>query len=224
MTKYTLTRSKRKTIGLYIKDGNLEIRTPLYCPQSEIDRFITLKEKWINDKLYISRKHARQKANFSLSYGNYISFRGILYPLAAKTGDKSGFDGECFYFPPMLKPDLLRDACINVYHSLAKKHLKDRVKEYAEQMGVTPASVKINNAKGRWGSCSSQKSLNFSWRLIMAEDDVIDYVVVHELAHIIEMNHSQKFWAVVDSVLPDYLERKSQLKKLQIKLVTEDWG
>ncbi|MDR2568929.1 MAG: M48 family metallopeptidase, partial [Oscillospiraceae bacterium] len=74
-----------------------------------------------------------------------------------------------------------------------------------------------------WGSCSAKKSLNFSWRLIMADEDVIDYVVVHELAHLIEMNHSVRFWAVVERVLPDYRERQKWLRELQRKLNVEDW-
>ena len=90
-------------------------------------------------------------------------------------------------------------------------------------MGVTPIAVKINSAMRRWGSCSSRMSLNFSWRLIMADDAIIDYVVVHELAHIKEMNHSARFWAVVESVLPDFRERKRKLKELQSRLSGEDW-
>jgi len=105
-----------------------------------------------------------------------------------------------------------------------KAHIANRVAAYAAQMNVTPAVIKIKNAMKRWGSCSSKKSLNFSWRLIMADDSIIDYVVVHELAHLLEMNHSARFWAVVDGVLPDYPARKLKLKELQKKLANEDWG
>ena len=91
-------------------------------------------------------------------------------------------------------------------------------------MSVTPSAVRINGAKTRWGSCSGKKSINFSWRLIMASDDVIDYVVVHELAHLLELNHSARFWAVVEKILPDCRERRKQLRELQKRLATEDWG
>ena len=86
-----------------------------------------------------------------------------------------------------------------------------------------PSAVKINGAKTRWGSCSSKKSINFSWRLIKADDDVIDYVVVHELSHITEMNHSPNFWAIVENILLDYRERKVKLKRLQKRLSMENW-
>jgi len=75
----------------------------------------------------------------------------------------------------------------------------------------------------RWGSCSSRGSLNFSWRIMMADDAVIDYVVVHELAHLVEMNHSPRFWAVVAGVLPDYSKRRARLRLLNKKLEGEDW-
>jgi predicted metal-dependent hydrolase len=106
---------------------------------------------------------------------------------------------------------------------LAKTHISERAGRFSEQMNVSPSAVKINGAKTRWGSCSASKSLNFSWRLLLADDDVIDYVVVHELAHITEMNHSARFWEVVADVLPDYKERQKCLKKLQKRLSVEDW-
>jgi len=115
--------------------------------------------------------------------------------------------------PPGLSPDEIKAACIQIYRILAKRDLTNRVFDFAKQMSVMPTVVKINSVKTRWGSCSSKKSLNFSWRLIMADDDVIDYVVVHELAHIIEMNHSQKFWAIVENILPDY-QRQSRVENV----------
>jgi len=114
--------------------------------------------------------------------------------------------------------------CSQIYRLKAKEYIPSRVKEISKSMGVTPATIKINGAKTRWGSCSSLKSINFSWRLMMAEDAVIDYVVVHGLAHLIEMNHSPRFWAIVERIVPDYKERQIQLKNLQKKLSVENWG
>ena len=74
-------------------------------------------------------------------------------------------------------------------------------------MGVSVTNLKINSAKTRWGSMSGKKSVNFSWRLILADDNIIDVVVVHELAHIKQMNHSDKFWAEIEKILPDWRER-----------------
>ena len=224
MIEYKLTRSKRKTIGLYIKNGTLEVRVPTKCSQAEIDRLITSKESWIISNLAKSKLREDAKNAFSLNYGDKILFRGNLHQIIEKVGTKAGFDGEYFYLPKELESSQIKEMCIKIYRQLAKIHITEKVLTYSKQMGITPAAIKINNAKTRWGSCSIRKSLNFSWRLIMADDGVIDYVVVHELAHIFEMNHSHRFWAVVESVLPDYQERQARLKMLQKRLANEDWN
>jgi len=123
-----------------------------------------------------------------------------------------------------LPPEEIKLAVIRVYRRIAKEVLADKVIAYAKIMGFLPVDVKINGAKTRWGSCSGKNSINFSWRLIMADEATIDYVVVHELAHIKEHNHSDRFWAIVTSVAPDYKQRRAQLKELQKRLEVEDWG
>ena len=99
---------------------------------------------------------------------------------------------------------------------MAEKVIPERVAFYADIMGVKPAAVKIGGAKTRWGSCSAKNSLNFSWRLMLGDLYVIDYVACHEVCHIKEHNHSMKFWKLVADVMPDYKERRKKLKELQI--------
>lgn len=221
--EYTLIRSKRKTAALCIRDGGVEIRAPLKMPKRDIDLFVASKEKWITDKLAICAERTKQREDFCLHYGDTVLYRGRQYTILEKDGNRVGFDGENFFVPRDLSPEQIKHACVQVYRMLAKRDLTEKTLAFAKQMSVMPSAVKVNGAKARWGSCSAKKGLNFSWRLIMAEDAVIDYVVVHELAHITEMNHSQRFWAIVESVLPDYRERKSHLKELQKRLGGEDW-
>ena len=223
MHEYTLIRTKRKTIALHIKDGAVEVRAPLKMPKTDIDKFVVSKEKWIKDKLAQSNERAKRRENFTLNYGDTALYLGKEYPITARSGDRVGFSDEQFYLPPNLSPERIKAAVVQIYKMLAKRDLTDKVIGFAKQMNVTPIAVKINSAKTRWGSCSHKKSLNFSWRLIMADDDVVDYVVVHELAHITEMNHSERFWAIVESVLPDYKERQNQLKELTRRLGVEGW-
>ena len=90
--------------------------------------------------------------------------------------------------------------------------IQERVTRYANIMGVSYVSVKMSNAKSRWGSCSTKNNLNFAWRLVMCPISVIDYVVVHELSHIEYRNHSQAFWARVKTVLPNYREQQDWLR------------
>jgi len=221
--EYNLIRSKRKTLGLYIRGGVLEVRAPLKMPKHEIEKFIVSKEKWITNKLAHSQEQVRSSEKFQLDYGDSVLYLGNEYPVISKVGNRVGFENG-FYVPPNLSSEEIRSACVQIYRMLAKRDITNRVIEFSKQMGVTPTAVKINGAKTRWGSCSSRKSLNFSWRLIMADSDVVDYVVAHELAHLIEMNHSQKFWTIVENTLPDYRQRKQRLRELNKRLAKEDWG
>jgi predicted metal-dependent hydrolase len=223
MIAYTLIRSRRRTAAIHIKNGAVEVRAPLRMPKREIDQFVTAKEKWIKEHLAQSLVSAEKRQAFVLNYGDSVTLRGKEYPVAARDGKRTGFDGEQFYLPPELSSEQIKYIIGQLYRRLAKMHLCERVGHYAEQMKLVPSAVKINGAKTRWGSCSTKKSLNFSWRLMMADEAVIDYVVVHELAHIAELNHSARFWKVVADVLPDYKERQKQLKELQKRLNTEDW-
>lgn len=96
---------------------------------------------------------------------------------------------------------------------LAKKIFAQKCREYAEIMGVTYGRITIREQKTRWGSCSAAGNLNFNWRLVEMPEEIIDYLVVHELAHRREMNHSKAFWAIVEQTLPDYKVRREWLRK-----------
>jgi predicted metal-dependent hydrolase len=223
MIDYTLKRARRKTLALYIRDGGAEVRAPLRMPKRDIDKFVASRAQWIDDKLAESRARAEERDAFTLRYGDALALCGATYPIVAREGTRAGFDGERFFLPPNLTSERIKFACVQIYRRLAKIRLTERVSHFARAMRVAPTAVKVSGAKSRWGSCSAKKSLNFSWRLLMADPAVIDYVVVHELAHITEMNHSARFWAIVEAVLPDYRERRNRLKALHQRLAREDW-
>lgn len=100
----------------------------------------------------------------------------------------------------------------------AKELLPKRVEHFAGIMGVAPAGITVTAAKTRWGSCSAKDKLSFSYRLMLLPDEQVDYIVVHELAHIREKNHSPRFYAVVERYMPDYKERQARLRELQASL------
>jgi len=189
----------------------------------DINRFVESKEKWIRARLAKSRQQAAKREAFTLDYGDKVLYRGREYPIAAREGKRAGFDGTAFLLPPNLAPEQIKAGCVKIYRALAKHDLDARTLAFAGLMGTRPSAVRINSAKTRWGSCSANKNINFSWRLIMADDDVIDYVIVHELAHLAEMNHSPRFWAVVERVLPDFSVRRKRLHELQKRLAAENW-
>ena len=98
------------------------------------------------------------------------------------------------------------------YKQFAKKHITARVKQIADIFGYKYASVKINSAKTRWGSCSMRGSLNFSWRLVIMPEEMIDYVIVHELVHLEIKDHSKRFYARMSELMPDHKRREKWLK------------
>lgn len=221
---YNIIRSKRKTVAIHIlPEGIVEVRAPIKMPQSEIGRFVKSKELWIQEKLLLVKEQCSSKASFHLDYGDHVLVKGKEYPIVSMPGNRTGFDGTRFHIMPGLNSMQIKDACVHIYKRYAKQVLTEKTLKYASEMGVMPSKIKISSARTRWGSCSGKKSINFSWRLIMAEDHVIDYVVVHELAHLKEMNHSPRFWAIVKDVLPDCNDRKLLLKALQKRLGGEDW-
>jgi len=221
---YILTRSKRKTVAVYIHNGIVDVRAPLNMSKREIDRFIISKEKWIADKLMQSIYRVNARDWFTLDYGDTVALRGKQVTITAQLIDFAWYDDENFYLPPGLSSEHIKGSCIQIYNTIADTVLKDKTAFFAKKMSVEPSGVRINNAKTRWGSCSAKKSINYSWRLIMADDDVIDYVIVHELAHLLEMNHSKKFWDIIKQILPDYKDRRVRLKELQHRLGLEDWN
>ncbi len=100
-----------------------------------------------------------------------------------------------------------------IYRKAAREYFPKRVSHYARMLGVTYGKISIRDQKTRWGSCSSEGNLSFNWRLILAPPDVLDYVVIHELCHRKEMNHSKEFWALVESHMPEYKERRKWLRE-----------
>jgi predicted metal-dependent hydrolase len=110
------------------------------------------------------------------------------------------------------RPRVLSEAEKDTYRALARRIIPERVRYYSELTGLRPGKVRINNAKKRWGSCGARGSLNFPWRLVLTSPEVIDYVVVHELVHLVERNHSKRFWRRVEQILPDYRVRRKWLK------------
>ena len=221
---YTIKRLNRKTLALYIlKDGSLEVRAPKKLSESAISDFVLSKKDWILKNSERVQKQNIQKSEFSLKTGDFLLYKGREYEVLHKTGNSVGFDYINFYMPENTDFKLVKPALIKIYKNLAREEIAKKVEYYSKIMNTEYSGIKINSAKTRWGSCSGRNSLNFSWKLILADENTINYVVVHELAHTIEHNHSEKFWNIVKRFFPDYNESKKNLELLQKKLLTENW-
>lgn len=208
MPSYELIRSKRKTVAIQITaEAKVVVRAPLRLAQREIDAFVRQKSGWIEQHLTETQARAAKRENRGLDDG--LMLLGKQYPV--QRGKAATFDGERFWVPHG-EFEAIKPAIEALYCRLAEVVIQKRVAYYSLRMGLTPRCVKVNGAKKRWGSCSSENSLNFSWRLVLAPYAAVDYVVVHELAHIAQHNHSARFWQVVARELPDY---KSRIDLLQ---------
>ena len=209
-----IIRSKRKTISLQITDkATLIIKAPYEVSEQTIKDIIAKHAKWINKKReeILSRDPKFIKKEFVNGEGFLYLGKHYKLTIVDKQAEplvfKNGFFLSKAYLP------IAREVFVNWYRERAYEKISERVEWYAKKRGFKYNKINITNAQKRWGSCSAKGNLNFSWRLIMAPLCVIDYVVVHELVHLEEMNHSKSFWNKVKMLMPNYEKYKNWLKK-----------
>jgi len=212
-----LVRSKRKTLSLIVEtDGTLTVRAPLRMKEADIRRFIEDKEKWIKRKQAGARKDAPVQHNYM--DGETFLYLGKAIPLHIVSDQKPALVmGKSFKLTKSAQAQA-ETVFTAWYNKQARRVLSERVKHFARKYEYKVGKIRISSARTRWGSCSSKQTLSFTWRLVMAPLDVIDYVVVHELCHLEVRNHSKDFWAQVEAVLPDYKARRKWLKDNGVKL------
>lgn len=208
--EYKLIRSRRRTLAICIeRDGGVTVRAPLHMAKSIVEGFVAEKADWIKEKSSLMAEREARRKNFCVQEGDTLPLLGREYPVMF--GESVAFDGSCFTVCSgnyeTMKPQL-----VGLYHSLAEKFISERVSRFSRSTGWIPSGVRIGAANTSWGFCSGKNSLNFTWKLITAPPELVDYVVVHELAHTVEHNHSARFWKLVERVLPDYKQRRARLR------------
>ncbi|MDR3363807.1 MAG: M48 family metallopeptidase [Clostridiales Family XIII bacterium] len=231
MIEYKLVRSNRKTIALHITAKGLEVRAPLFMPAREIERFVKSKENWIDKHLDGAAQNSNPAGRFLPGYGDEVSFRGRKCRIVGSPGMgvskpgyvKGRYEDGMLLITEGLEQDSIRFVLSCILKREAGKHIPQRVRHCAALMGLRPDGVKITSAFGRWGSCSAKKRLNFAWMLMMADDETIDSVVIHELSHMIHMNHSPDFYKTVRAYCPAYDAQRKKLKELGRQIAREGW-
>jgi predicted metal-dependent hydrolase len=213
-----LIRSKRRTIALIIeRDGSFTVRAPLRASPAAIEAFIQQKEGWIaRTREKINSTQPTQKKQYA--DGEKFMLLGSFFDLKLVAPQRPSlrFDtGFTLSRTAQIKGELI---FTRWYKARAYEIISERVKQYSQQHGFTPKQVKISSAKTRWGSCGPNGTLNFTWRLVMAPLEVIDYVVVHELVHLRIKNHSSKFWKEVELICPEYKKQRKWLRENGEKL------
>lgn len=206
-----LVRSKRKTLALIVEtDGTLTVRAPLRMKEVDIRRFIEAKQDWISRKQAKTRDEAVVPRQYM--EGETFWYMGREVPLRIISTGKPALVMDGSFKLAKSAQSKAESVFITWYRKQARKVLTERVEFFARKHDFKFGKIRISSARTRWGSCSSKDTLSFTWRLVMAPLDVIDYVVVHELCHLKEMNHSKVFWAQVEAILPDYKRRRKWLK------------
>ncbi len=209
MDNVTYVRSRRRnSIGIQIKpDASVVVTIPYLLPKFFAERFLKEKEDWIREKRQLMQARLPQKAKSTYYY------LGKEYTLGVPTEPKELVEVGDKLYVASTNPSLIKKYLESWYKQQARKVIFSRVEHYAKIAGLSYRSIALTSAETRWGSCSSQKTLNFNWKLIMAPLEVIDYVVTHELAHLTEMNHSRSFWETVRKMYPLYREHRTWLKR-----------
>ncbi len=212
MAEVKIIRSKRKTISIIIEEnGSVIVRAPRFVTDKEIRNVLNEKKRWINDKVSLSIDKALEKSRMNSDGIMRVLFKGEEKIVNFIECDYIiRMDGDNININSRLQ-NAKRTVLTDFFKYHAYEYIAPKAHFYSKRMGLPFCNLKISNAKRRWGSCSSKGNINFAWRLIMAPEVVIDYVIIHEIAHISEMNHSERFWNIVET---NYSEYKSAISWL----------
>lgn len=210
-----IIKSKRKTIALEITDNaKLIVKAPFGVNNETINKVILKHKKWIEKK----KKDLEARDPKFVLPKEFVSGEGFLYlgkyyKLKILPNQEIPLKFENGFYLSKNSLSYAKEVFLDWYKRMAYEKISGRVKFYAQKRTIAYNKVNITNASKRWGSASGKGNLSFPWRLIMAPLQVIDYVVVHELVHLLEKNHTKSFWDKVKVLMPDYEKHKNWLKR-----------
>jgi predicted metal-dependent hydrolase len=217
---YRFRRARRRSIGIVIDDDGLRVAAPGHTPIAEVEAFIREKASWVLKKLF-ERRAAPKPPMVNWSDGTMIALLGepVTIELLPGRRDISLQEGRLgIGLAPRGGPAALRKRGIAWLKDRARALLGERLALYAASLGVPAPVLSLSNARTQWGVCRADGHVRLNWRLIHLPLRLIDYVVAHELAHLMEMNHSARFWAVVGRLYPDYAAARRELRDCNHRL------
>ncbi|MGA9188325.1 MAG: SprT family zinc-dependent metalloprotease [Methanosarcina sp.] len=214
---YIIQRSaKRRKLTINVeRDCSVVVHAPEGISDEKINQVVESKRQWIYEKInhpqkYRDLPHAPGK---ELVSGESALYLGRQYRIEMVKTGLSEIKFAQRFFIPTSQENKREETLKEWYINKAKEKIVPRVKHHARELGVTFAKVKIVDNRYRWGSCTVKNNVNFNWRLIKAPMFVIDYVIIHELAHLIEPNHTPRFWNIVHAQSPTMEKSKAWLKE-----------
>lgn len=218
---YLLERRSRKTVGLKINQSGLIIHAPKRISQSTLEQMLMSKLDWIVKKLQAQQANQTEAMHWQDGAQLYLLGNPITLSVRPDTVSRA-----VDYQPGLLEVALpstdnqtaIAKKVLQWYKKQALNDFSRRVTLFSAKLGVTTPALFLSSARSRWGSCNSKQEVRLNWRLLQAPPHIINYVVAHELAHLKEMNHSAKFWAIVERIYPDYKTAEKELKAWSARL------
>ena len=215
-----VVRSIRRTAGLHIVGTDLQVRVPEHLEDQRVAEILKQKRPWIRSKVAELQRVPPHRTKELVS-GETFPYLGRNYRLKVQEGHQVGVCLSGGYLRATIRPTeqnetqelRIQQYLQNWYRSRALERLQDKSNRYAQQIGVSPAGISVRNFKSRWGSCDKKGEVVFNWNIIKAPHSIVDYVVIHELCHLIHPNHSKDFWQLVGRYDNSYTEHRQWLKE-----------
>ncbi|MBN2797292.1 MAG: M48 family metallopeptidase [Clostridia bacterium] len=223
--KFDVTYRKRKTIEIGVEPPDLvTVVAPEGIADDVLLKHVKLKAKWIVQKLYEIREIQTRHIDREYVNGESFLYLGRNYTLYIMDDDSLRkpitklFQGKFIIYTPTRDQIKLKASMEDWYRQKTLEKVLERVSYYQKYFEVKPSAIKVKEQKKRWASCTSKRELLFNWRCTMAPSWVLDYIVVHEMSHMLIMDHSKAFWSLVERIMPDYEKRREWLKNYGIKM------
>lgn len=223
-TSFEVVRKKRRrSLSIKLQPENYKVYVNSSISNSAIVDFLMSKKNWLEKNLTVLAEQQKSIPKVDFFEGSLFPFFGELkfFSFTETPLKKLRFaieGGFLICYLPRHRPELqynktfLKNALIQYYKKLAEDYLIKRCEFLGKELGLLPVQVKIQTATTRWGSCTSKKSINLNWKLLVFSKVLIDYVIIHELCHLKYLNHSDDFWNLVETHCPNYKEAESEIK------------
>lgn len=218
---YTVVRARRKTMVVHVRHNNVEVRAPLFVSDAQIKDFVDRHTQWILRKL--EHKAGQEAQRLTLSDGGNIYYKARTLTVRFVSDSRDDIvvtDKEFCIHGRRLDAETAARILQRWLLMQAREHLPARTQALANylQVGSKLKEVVFRKTKTKWGHCTSSGRIQFNWLIMMAPDAIIDYMIAHEVTHLLHMNHSKRFWSLLESVCPDYRTYVKWLKKHEHRL------
>lgn len=222
---FDLKYKNRKSIGIYLDTyGNIEVHAPKGTKDQSVIQL--LEDKW--DMILLKSKEMKERLNGpeekTYKHGEPFLYLGKSFPIEVQHDPKIIQDHVTFNGHTLsihvkeLHDERIKQALKRFYFKRCKSMVERSIAIHQQHFKCKPRSIRISDSQTTWGTCDGRRQLTFNWKLAMAPQEVIDYVVVHEMCHMIHLNHDRSFWRLVGKIVPDYKEKEQWLAKSSWKM------